>query len=345
MEKIRATHKFNYIATAHHADDNIETVLYNWTKGTSIRGMTGIPLKNGNIIRPLLFAAKIEIENYAKENGIAFRKDASNAEDKYARNKIRHHVIPTLMEINPGLISTSKRNFDYARATQYWFEKAIQQKKQELWQEENNGIRIATKSLVGIPFLSTLFFEWLSPYGLNSSQAEQLASAINGSSGSQFTTKTHRILVDRDQLLIQSNSDQSTLNNIKIPFGLDELLLPSGRRLVFTNLKRKIGEEPPRFSKDQNTAYLELSDRDFPLKLRRWKPGDVFQPLGMNGKHQKVQDFFVNRKLSRFDKEKVWLLENRVGKICWIVGMRISENFKLRDGTQEFIKIEFREEP
>lgn len=199
LEEIRLQNDYQYIATAHHLNDSIETALYNFTKGTGIRGLHGIPHKNGAIIRPLLFATREEIEAYLATQGLTHREDQSNRERKYSRNQIRLDVIPLLKEINPGLEKTMQQNFRNLRETQWLFEFAAAQFHEKLVREIADGLAIQVLPLRQHPAGLTLLHEWLSPYGFTT---DQLESALfeNTQTGAIFYSKTHRLLVDRDQL-------------------------------------------------------------------------------------------------------------------------------------------------
>lgn len=342
LEELRSDENFSLIATGHHADDQLETIVYNWTKGTGIRGLKGIPMKNHRIIRPLLFADKQSIEDYAKMNGISYRLDQSNASDKYDRNKIRHHVIPTLKQINPGLNQTGLKNAQLAEATEFFYLKGVEAIKKKVWQEERDGlIRIQTTPLIEQPFLKFLFYEWFAPYGMNNSQTEQLAKAIEGLSGSRFFTSTHEFLVNRKEILIRSVETSFSLeSNYFIQWKEHYLEMPHGILLI-AQKKLSPPEKLPEFSSDPYVVFLNLNEADFPLQLRTWQAGDRFKPLGMKGKQKKLKDYFNALKLSRFEKESVLLLETRNKEICWIIGHQISETFRLRNQIQQYYQLTF----
>ncbi len=342
LEEIRSTEGFDYIATAHHLDDNIETILYNWTKGTGIKGMTGIPAKNGFIVRPLLFAARKEIEDFANSESIAFRTDLSNETDKYSRNKIRHHVVPVLRQINPALSKTAADNAENAKAIEYWYLKAINEVKSGAVKEDETGtILIQKNRVIDLPFLENLLYEWFSEVGLKRAQAVQLATVIReGSIGKLFFTPSHRVLIDRDYVFIEPkggvNAEEEAFT---IALGQKELQLP-GASLKFTKVDPNAMDLSLIYHSEPEIAYLALKQDDFPVKVRHWQPGDVFKPLGMKGKSQKLQDYFSNRKISRFEKEQIWIMETNNGKICWIIGHRISEIFKITSPVTPFYKVE-----
>jgi len=331
FEKIKSEQNYDFIATAHHLSDSIETVFYNFTKGCGIRGLHGILPKNGKIIRPLLFATKKDIEEFAQKNNLKWREDASNATDKYARNKIRHHIIPLLKELNPAFEKTAHKNIERIRETEAVYDFAIQILKDQIIEKKGEAISINIQKLLESPAPQTILFEILRPFQFNNLQIEQILQCIdsqnNTSSGKMFFNEEYCLLVDRDFLFLNKKKQQRK----------EEILIhKTDAKIVLSNEILKvqiINEKPNSFSKEKNEAVLDLDKLNFPLILRKWKIGDTFQPFGMQGKHQKVSDFFSNNKLSRFEKEAVWILESK-GEIVWIVGLRMDERFKLTNKTK-----------
>ncbi len=334
LEKIRQENDYQYIATAHHLNDSIETALYNFTKGTGIRGLHGIPHKNGAIIRPLLFATRTEIETYLAVQGLTHREDHSNQERKYSRNKIRLDVIPVLKEINPGLEKTMQQNFQHLRETQWLFEFAVAQFREKWVREMPDGFSIQILPLRKHPAGLTLLHEWLSPCGFTSDQLEN-ALIENTQTGAIFYSESHRLLVDRDQLFVQEYLPELTqfeLLETDSNLRLDRMLL---------EIEYKEGQ-PESFLLPEEGLMVDHRLLVYPLTVRRWQAGDVFQPLGMTG-HQKVQDFFSNLKLSRFEKENAWILENGDGQIIGILSYRLDDRFKITPKTVKYMKMTLRQ--
>ena len=336
LEKIRLDHGFHYIATAHHLNDSIETVLYNFTKGCGIRGLHGILPRVGAIIRPLLFATKAEIQTFAKKKQLPWREDASNLTDKYARNKIRHQVMPALKSLNPAFEKIAGENIIRLRETEALYDFAIQTIAKELIDKQANGLKIAIQPLMDCPAPVSVLFEILKPYDFNNRQIEQMIQTIRDSYwqkpavGKTFLTKTHCLLLDRDCLLLQESGDT---NIAALLISEQDSQIDLGNRILSVRMS---DQKPKAFSTDPRQVILDGDKIKFPLKLRKWQPGDFFHPFGMGGKRQKLQDFFSNNKLSKFDKEAVWILENQE-EICWIVGYRLDERYKLTEATQKFL--------
>ena len=320
FDELKSKYNFDLIVTAHQKNDNVETVLLNLVRGTSHKGLAGIKAKNKSIIRPLLPFTKDEILDYAKANGIEWREDVSNQENKYKRNLMRNEIIPLMEQLNPNLINTFSENIE----------------KFELeW-------RVLSKKYSD--YLDVLFFDeiknddapllkiwnWLEPFEFTFSDAKDILNSLDGQTGIQFLSKTHRIVKDRDYLILfELNNkvvEELTIND----FGDFQLL-------DFNFQISKTAEVD--FSQGESVAFLNAEKMKFPLKIRKWKNGDKFKPLGMKGQ-KLISDFLIDEKVSVIEKEKQLVLESD-GEIAWLVGRRISESFKVID-HQNAIKIELK---
>ncbi|MCC6723173.1 MAG: tRNA lysidine(34) synthetase TilS [Saprospiraceae bacterium] len=323
------------IATAHHLDDSIETLFYNFTKGCGIRGLHGIPARNGSIIRPMLFATKKEILSYAAANNIAFREDASNQTDKYNRNLIRHQVVPVFEKINPSFQRTAAENIKRLAAAEQLYDFAVQQIQQQVVAKTEGKLKIDLEKLLTYPAPASVLYETLKPYGFNKDQIEQILTADNQQTGNLFQTPSARLLVDRSFLVVSFEQvERETLMLEALPdFAVH---LPNGDSLTF-QVKDSV---PLDFGQSADSAWLDADKLRLPITIRHWQPGDWFCPIGMEGKRQKLQDYFSNQKLSRFEKERVWVLESG-GEIAWIVGYRMDERFKITHETKSYIQAVF----
>lgn len=336
LEEIRQDNGFTFIATAHHLNDSIETLIYNLTKGCGMRGLHGIPPKNGPVIRPLLFAGRKQLEQYVQSKKMAYREDASNQETKYQRNKIRHEVIPVLAGINPAFEQTMAENIGRFRQLEQLLDWAMRHIAQDAILSFGDPYRLSISSLESFgEVLPTVLFELLHPYGFNSSQVQQLAQSL-GHTGAVFNSSTYRLLVERQEIVVEKIREGEAEGEFQVLPDTQEVAVPGGR----LRLGRHSGK-PEAFPADAWEALLDASSLQFPLALRHWRAGDAFQPLGMGGKHQKLQDFFSNRKVSRFEKEKTWILEDASGRICWVVGHRIDERFKVKPSTRDYWALKF----
>lgn len=335
FEELRQSMGYRYILTAHHASDSIETVFYNFAKGTGLVGLTGIKSKNGHIIRPLLWAKKEEILAFAQTENLQYREDISNESDKYARNFIRHHIIPDFKNINPSFETTAIENIKRLSETKDLFDYFLKIIKNETTKIVDNQLFINKNKLKTYPSVSTVLFEILKEFEFNASQITLILKEHESKTATVFYSPTHKLLIDRAFYvvapLIQSIE---TENHFSISKN-DSFIENEHFQLVLSRLDRINDLNPT-----DNTAILDADKLLFPLTLRRWREGDRFQPLGMKGKSQLLSDFFRLKKLSLFEKEKVWLLETADKNICWVVGLRIDERYKITEGSKSFFKIQ-----
>jgi tRNA(Ile)-lysidine synthase len=328
LEATRKAEGYHFICTAHHADDALETLLLNLVKGTGLRGIAGIPVQRGKIIRPLLFATREQLAQYQEEQQVPFREDQSNHSLKYDRNRIRWEVIPVLTKLNPSLSSTSARTLDNLRGNLELYEMFLQSLRDQLVTKETDHWKIALPPLRRLPAPRTVLYELLAPFGLNKDQVQDLwVAQETGHPGKTFYSEYFEVLLDRDTIFIRR---VNSLPEIALELHADEshYLLPNGRLEV-----QRLEMPPANFPEDPHLAILDSDKLTFPLLWRHWKPGDYFHPLGMDGKRKKVQDFFTDQKMNRFEKQKVWILESK-GQIAWIAGHRIDENFKITPSTK-----------
>jgi tRNA(Ile)-lysidine synthase len=335
LEKIRLENGFQYIATAHHLDDSLETILYNFAKGCGIRGLHGILPKVKKVIRPLLFSHKKEVLLFAKNHKISFREDASNATDKYARNNIRHHVIPVLEKINPSLPKTVAENIHRLQETEQLFNYAIALLQKEITEQRGEQLFIHLEKLKAAPAPSTLLFEILHPFHFNNDQTAQMIDSMNHQAGAIFHSSTHQVLLDRDFFIVKKTT-QETDDHLLISKNKTSITFPEGQ------LSFEIKNQVPGFLPNEKyVAHFDLEKIQFPLTLRKWKAGDYFQPIGMNGQGKKVKKFLTDLKLNRFEKDTVWVLESD-GKICWVVGIRMDERFKINERITSILEVKFK---
>lgn len=323
-----------HILTAHHADDNAETILMNFFKGTGMAGIRGMLPKTGNIVRPLLFAQRDDIVAFAQEYTLAFREDSSNASDKYSRNYIRHRVIPLVEEIYPEAKQNLIANIKRFRDVEILYNEGIATYKRKLKEYKNNEVYIPVLKLLKTAPLKTIIFEISKDYGFTPAQADEIIKLLNSDTGRYITSSSHRMLKNRNWLII---SPLSTNDNqiIVINKETDTIFFEKGK-LIFR--QKKAGDKNPALSKNSYIANLDPKHIRFPLLLRKWKPGDYFYPLGMK-KKKKLSRFFIDQKLSLTEKENIWVLESNK-KIIWILDKRIDDRFKIRETTRNILQVE-----
>ncbi len=348
FEEIRIQFDYKYIATAHHEDDSIETFFINLIRGTGISGLHGILPKQNNIIRPLLFTGKEQIELFAKKNKLKHREDSSNASDKYVRNKIRHQLIPLLKELNPNIHKTIAEDIQRLRDTEKVYKKAIADKRSKIITEDENGIRITIKELKKLKPLEAYLFEFLYPLGFNSATVNEIIGSLNRQSGKQFYSPTHRLIKDRDFLLVGSRKSGEGSQEKEEKKGRKE---KQNKSFQIKKNQTKLLLEGATFhfkvlAKTPNTQLrspnyignIDFNKLKFPLEIRKWEKGDAFYPLGMKGK-KKLSDFFIDKKISILEKENTLLLLSD-NQIVWVIGLRLDDRFKVTDKTKKIYSIQ-----
>ncbi len=324
-----------FLATAHNADDNIETMLMFLFRGTGIHGLTGINVfdRERKIIRPLLFATRKDIEIYAEENNLAWVEDSSNATDKYTRNFFRHKIIPAVEEHFPNAKENLLENIYRLKEAEVLYNEAIELNIKKLLEYKGNEIHIPILKLRKAKPVDTIIWEIIKPYNFHSRQIAEVKKLFDAGNSSYVQSQSHRIIKNRNWLIIAGNESQIAEHvliekeHTQINFQKGTLhfeLLPTAGYKLLT---------------DKSLAQLDAKNIEFPLMLRKWKQGDYFYPLGMN-KKKKLSRFFIDEKLSATAKENTWVLEMDK-KIIWVVGYRIDERLKITASTKEVLKISF----
>ena len=325
--------QYNYqkIAVAHHADDNIETFFTNLSRGAGINGLCGMPLLNGNIIRPLLFASRSDIVRYSEENGISYRNDSSNVQSKYARNRIRLNIIPEFEKINPSFKATMLDNLEYLQAVRGFVNSEMDEIAANICRQKDDKLYLDIEKLKNLACLNLFLYHTLNNYGFKNEMIERIATSLNGEPGKQFNSHTHTIIKDRDYLIIAPVTKQIN-EEYYIEEGIAEIFSPL--HLTFEIIEKQNQFET---KKDSNIAQFDYAKLQFPLILRRWRDGDSFVPFGMTGR-KKLSNYFSDNKYSLFDKQEQWLLVSG-GEIVWIAGKRIDNRFKINDNTQRVLQV------
>ena len=322
------TENYDYILTAHHADDNLETFLINLSRGTGLEGLTGIPEKNENIIRPLLLFSRQEIENYAKENKIKWREDSSNASDKYLRNKIRHHLVPILKALNPNFITSFQKTQTYLQEAQDMVEDASIIVYQQVAKQEGDDIHFDLNQLRKLPNYKSYLYQWLHEFGF--SAWEDIYDLVESQSGKQVFSLEFRLIKDRNSLI---------LSPINLITEKEEFLIEENQKEVKIPLNLSFCKVTDISLVSNTTIFVATDKLQFPLVLRHWNEGDVFQPFGMGGKSKKVSKLFKDEKLSLIDKENAWLLCSN-NEIVWVIGIRQDERFRIENKAENILKIQ-----
>ncbi len=319
------------LLTAHHADDNMETILMNFFKGSGINGLKGILPKQGQIIRPLLFASKEVLLKFAKENNLSFREDSSNSSDKYTRNYFRNQLIPGLEKVFPQVKENIANNASRFREINTIYEAAILQVKKKLLFSQGNEIHIPVLKLQKTIGLTTVLFEIIREHGFTAHQASAVEKLLSSESGKYVESSTHRILRNRKWLIIAPlHQEAGTKYLIKEEDKL--IIFPQGKLIL-----EKAGQ-PAKIGTDAQVVQLDSRHIQYPLLLRTWTKGDYFYPLGMQRK-KKIGRFLTDLKYALTDREKVWVIESNK-KIIWVVGIRIDDRFKITPATTTTLQLQ-----
>jgi len=334
FDTLIADENYDYIITAHHANDNIETTLFNLTRGTGFKGLMGIPSQNNKIIRPFLPFSREAILAYAQNNQIAWREDKSNALLDFSRNKIRHQIIPVLKELNPNLVATYNKNLDHLQGNQNIISDRIEEVKKQIIKQDSKGhLSLDIAKIQDLSNPKAYLFELLREYGFTA--WDDVTDLLSAQSGKQIFSNTHRLLKDREALLLSLLKSENELlksyaiNNLEIGLSLKHLNL-SFTEIAKTDFKK---------DGDKHCVFVDKAQIKTPLIVRKWQKGDYFYPFGMQNK-KKISAFFKDQKMSLLDKENTWLLCDD-NNIVWIIGQRLDNRFRISENTQQILKINY----
>jgi tRNA(Ile)-lysidine synthase len=335
FKELMSAHGYPLLATAHHRGDQAETILLHLVDNKSFEALQGIPLRNGQIIRPLLPFGKEELMRYALEKKIRWREDSSNASIDYRRNQVRHEVLPLLKTLNPSIEDTLVR---FGERLQSW-NRLAQEETDRLTAgltEEKQGVFIIhTGSIREHPAIDILLWKLLSPYGFTSTQTGDIRTALEHT-GATFNTTGYQLNIDRDRLIIQPVDRQHT--------DQEWVLMETNGRLDTTHfalesalIPRPEGEFS--FPKDPNIAWMDGDSITLPLNIGHWQEGDRFHPLGMEHS-KKLSDYFIDRKIPLHEKRRNWVIRS-AGQIIWIAGERIDHRFRVKPETKNILILKF----
>ncbi len=322
------------VAVAHHADDAAETFFLNLTRGTGLRGLAGMKTVQGRVVRPLLSVSRHEIELYCKANGLDYVTDCTNNSDDYARNRIRHHVIPEFKKLNPSFLTTMGGNMSHVAQVLAVFEEQVSIFRSQYVSETPSGVFV---DIAGLSMLSNpepFIYEILQPYGLSPKMIHSVSrSVVECNWGRMFFSPSHRIVVDRKGIFVQGRESISdTEERVVVDTMPTRLPEPISANLrVFD----KGDEFVP--SRDPMVMHLDADKVQMPLIFRHWQKGDAFHPLGMRGK-KKLSDFFTDSKMSQIEKESAWIVESNGAVVC-VLGKRMDDMFKLTPSSSHVLEI------
>lgn len=319
--------QFDYILTAHHADDALETFLINLTRATGLDGLTGIPELNNTIVRPLLPYSRGTIEHFARTNHYTWREDSSNASTKYLRNKLRHDVIPILKEINPQLLNGFQSTLQHLQDAADIVENSVNDVlKKATVKETKTTITYNISVFKALKNPKAYIYHIFKAYGFTAHN--DVYNLLEAQSGKQVFSKTHRLIKNRENLILTVIANEAD----------NSILISKENKVIKTPLGTIIFKEVNEVSKTQkNELFVDADTLQFPLEIRRWKDGELFYPMGMQGK-KKLSKFFKDEKFSLLDKEKCLLLYSN-NEVVWIINYRGDNRYKITEKTKRIFKI------
>ncbi len=335
FEKILTDNQLKYIALAHHSGDVVETFHINLSRGTGIKGISGIKAKTGNLIRPLLFATRQEIIDYQTCNQLTYREDSSNSSVKYARNKIRHEIIPNFAKINPAYNQNILKSIENLHEVEKIYNQQIEEKRKEIVKYDNALCKIDITKLLNTAAPKTFLYEFIKEFGFESEILAQIFESINNQSGNEFFSENFILLKNRNEFVISKKE-----NRQKVEVLIDEncsVLKINELNLFLSKIDKN---ENFILTKKQEIALLDFEKIEFPIKLTNWEAGDYFFPLGMK-KRKKLSDFFIDNKYSLFEKQQQIILKSN-DKIVWILGKQIDDRYKISETTKKILQIEIK---
>lgn len=330
FEELRKELNFDKIAVAHHADDQIETFFINLLRGSGIHGLKAMLPQNGNIVRPLLWATRQEINDYALSHNLNWRNDSTNSQSVYTRNKLRNIVIPEIDKNFANARHAITQSINFLSSESSLYDELVNQHIKALETHTGDAATIAKSAFEGISG-KQLLFEWIKRYGFNTSQSEFIAEALPNV-GTHFYSPTHRLCIERDNLVINVLQNKN-LDEVKINLDTKEIAEPV--KMSISIIDRT---DDTAVSRDPSCATLDLDKIKFPLLLRPWRHGDRFKPLGLKGS-KLVSDLLVSLHLTQVEKDNSYVIEDSTGAIVWVVGKRLDDRFKVTEKTKRILVI------
>ena len=335
FERIRRDKDLDAIAVAHHQDDAVETLLLNLIRGAGINGLTGMHVRNGHVVRPLLCLTQEEIHHYLTHIGQDYVTDSTNLTDAYSRNKIRLKLLPLMQEINPNAAENIAQAATHLAEAATIYNKAIADNNKRIISVQADGITISIDTLLSTDAPKAQLFEILKPYGFNSAQVNDIFKSLSSESGRMFHTSSHTLLRDRKHLILRNNPTGDPVTTHTTLPSEGTIKLPDGPTL---KISRIVPTETWKVPRNNNICVLDASRLSQPLIVRHPQEGDRIRPFGMKGS-KLLSDLYTDLKLSRMEKQQQWVLchDNR---IVWAIGLRTSELFRLHGNEREVLIIE-----
>ncbi len=334
FDALSEEHGYDAVAIAHHADDSIETFFINLMRGTGLKGLTGIHKVNGKIIRPLLFASRREILDYAAAGGIPYREDSSNRSTKYMRNKIRLGIVPLLRDINPNFTELMGANISRLTDAQLFIDRCIENILNESV-TDLDGLTVIDPAKIDprMPLNYVIYEIMNSGFGFKGDVVDRLVDALQrGATGKRFYSRDYSAVIDRGRIIVGPVTDG---DDCESQLAAESHKIYCGNSVLYvehTDIDRVESLRQP-----QDAALLDEDKLQWPLTVRRWRPGDWFVPFGMNGR-KLVSDFLIDEKVSVPEKKRQFVLLSG-DDIVWVIGRRIDDRYRVGDTTENILRI------
>ena len=307
---------FDFLSIAHNLDDSIETIFLNIARGTGLRGLAGIPVRNGRIIRPLLGVSRAQIRAYVAEEGVSYRDDHTNFESHYARNRVRNIIFPEFRKINPSFLNTVRRDSEYFREASQIIDGVYEGVRSRTCAQDEGVLLIDTRALLT---------EGHCGYWLN--RMDIVRCMDSGQNGRVFRSGSHELLYGTERMKVYPLMREEE----------GELCIDRPGVYNFKGLRFRIDffPKPAAFSpvSDGSVLYFAADGLNMPLLCRGWRPADRFRPFGMRRGSKKLSDFFTDLKLDRIQKQAQPVLLDADGSIVCLPGLRIDDRFKIKTPT------------
>lgn len=321
---------FDFLSIAHNLDDSIETIFLNIARGTGLRGLAGIPVRNGRIIRPLLGVSRSQIREYVETRGVPYRDDHTNFESHYARNRVRNIIFPEFRKINPSFLDTVRRDSEYFREASDIIDGVYEGVYARVCSASDDGVlSIDTRMLLQEGHCGYWLNRMLRDYGFNSGQIADIGRCMeSGQSGRVFRTGTHELLFGTERMRVYPLRQEE-----ETEFCIDRpgVYTFKGVRFRLDFFPRPAGFSP--VPQDSSVLYFAADDLKMPLLCRSWRPADRFRPFGMRRGSKKLSDFFTDLKLDRVQKMAQPILLDADGQIVCLPGLRIDDRFRIKAPT------------
>jgi tRNA(Ile)-lysidine synthase len=330
FESLRIDQNLDYICLAHNKNDNVETFFINLLRGTGISGLTGIDPLSNYLVRPLLFATREMIENYATKNGVTYREDSSNIETKYLRNRVRHLILPQFEKINPDAISTIDESIKKLSDAANVFKSTILSVKEKIVIRSKNHFEILKEDLLTLQPIDIYLYEIFNEYGTTPGQIEELKSLLKAETGKMVITPSYRIISDRKSILIVPNS---VVNNDPIIINNENDLLNHNHFFIVN----RVNKERFKPVQESNTIWIDANKLQYPITIRRWQNGDSFSPYGLKGS-KKISDLLIDIKMPIHQKESVRVVISG-DKIVWIIGIKADRHFNVSNSCNNIMEL------